>query len=116
MTPREITPDTTIYIIAGREPLWISAADTPEKAVAETIRGIGLSPDLAKPFDVYEAEASALLPYRKGLKWLRNGMEKAEKIRGSSSYDHEEAVRLAREGEVEKHHAPPCEEGLLRLS
>jgi hypothetical protein len=116
MTTRKITPDTTIYIIAGRDPQWISAADSPEKAAAEAIRGIGLSPDMAEPFDVYQAKASRLLPYQKGLKWLRDGMEKAEKIRGNLSYDHEKAVRLARKGEVEKHHAPPCEEGLLRLS
>jgi len=116
METRTITPDTTIYIIAGHEPQWISAADSPEKAVAEAIRGIGLSPDLAKPFNVYGLEASKFLPYENALGPLRELMQKATDFGATCDYDHEEAVRLAREEEVEKFEEAPCGNALAELS
>jgi hypothetical protein len=112
MPTREVTPDTTIYIIGpGHEPLWCSAADTPEKAVAESIRGIGLHIEVA-PFTIHKIDASTLASYPDTSDGVRRATKEANELR---TYDHEEALRLAREGEVEKHRAPPCHVALSDL-
>jgi hypothetical protein len=116
MSTRTLGPDTTIYIIVTADPQWISAADTPEKAVAEAIRGIGLDPRLAKPYTVYESTRSAFLPYEKKRGSLRKAMWEAIELRADIDYDHYEAVRLARERKVPKFEEPPCERTLIELS
>ena len=112
MTTREITPDTTIYIISSNgTPQWYSATDSPEKAAAETIRSIGISAE-PEPFTIHKIDASTLASYPDTLDGLHRATKNADELR---TYDHEEALRLAREGEVEKHQAPPCDDALSDL-
>jgi hypothetical protein len=97
MTPtQDITPDTTIYLIAaGNEVQWYAAADTAEEAVAEAIAGIGLTRSViaGSPFRVSEIPAETLAECDDGtLSGMRQAEREAESVR---TYDHEKALDLS---------------------
>jgi hypothetical protein len=88
-----ITADTTLYLLDLNGPVWYSAADTPEEAVAEAVVGIGIE-EYVEPhsFTVSKMDAGDFAEHKGTMDGMRSAIHEAEELR---TYDHDEAMRRA---------------------
>lgn len=87
-----ISPDTTIYIVCGSGPLWYSAADSPEQAVARAIAGSEWASG-SDPFEVHKVKAQTLFRREESLGGLLRAVQEGTEVQ---SYDHQKALAMSR--------------------
>jgi hypothetical protein len=96
-TTTDITTDTTIYIIAGEEPLWYAVAETPERALAEMYAAIlseKIVREMAGGEHVFKVDAGTLAECEQSTAGLRDAMQEGEKVR---YVDYEQAKEMSME-------------------